>query len=204
MLHQRIKECRQRAGLTQSQLAEQMGVSRQAVTKWESGRGAPDIEHIRNLAKFFDVSVDFLIAEDSESSSQGIVLTKAIDLESLTPHKQSGKPLTSRSNAAILQVFPQATAIHPLSRTKKNTRTQSIIEWFNALVFDGPFNLFSTADALGDRAAYYLVTEPNRSLLARVTSTDVEAHELPEPVPTARSFTFNQQEFYKAPAPLQR
>ncbi|NLZ57792.1 MAG: helix-turn-helix domain-containing protein, partial [Corynebacterium sp.] len=179
MLHQRIKECRQRAGLTQSQLAAQMGVSRQAVAKWESGRGAPDIEHIRNLAKFFDVSVDFLIAGGSAPS--GIVFAREIDLDALTPHKQPGKPLPSRRNTAILQVFPQATAIYPLSRVKKNTRSQSILVWFNALVFDGPFNLFSTTDALRNRAAYYLVTEPNRSLLARVGSTDVAAHELPEP-----------------------
>ncbi|MDN5573316.1 MAG: helix-turn-helix domain-containing protein, partial [Micrococcales bacterium] len=40
MLHDRIKECRLRAGLSQAQLATRLGVSRQAVTKWESGRVA--------------------------------------------------------------------------------------------------------------------------------------------------------------------
>jgi len=51
--------------LTQEELAEKIGVSRQAVAKWESGDSQPDVERFRQLAKCFDVSMDDLAGESS-------------------------------------------------------------------------------------------------------------------------------------------
>ncbi|SEA05945.1 Helix-turn-helix [Bowdeniella nasicola] len=45
-IHERLKELRTKAGLSQTELAEKLSVSRQAVSKWESGRGTPDIGNI--------------------------------------------------------------------------------------------------------------------------------------------------------------
>ncbi len=64
---QKIKEARQRSGLTQAQLAEQLTVSRQAVTKWESDRGIPDIENLKLIARYLNVSLDQLLADDLPS-----------------------------------------------------------------------------------------------------------------------------------------
>lgn len=60
-LNEKLKELRKKKGLTQEELASELNVSRQAITKWESGEGAPDIDNLRNIALFFHVSVDFLI-----------------------------------------------------------------------------------------------------------------------------------------------
>ena len=49
-LGERIKSCRQKAGLSQEKLAELAGVSRQAVTKWEAGQSAPSTENLLKLA----------------------------------------------------------------------------------------------------------------------------------------------------------
>lgn len=48
-LGEKIKEARKQAGLTQEQVAEKLMVSRQAVTKWETDKGIPDIENLKNI-----------------------------------------------------------------------------------------------------------------------------------------------------------
>ena len=57
---QKIKQLRFKAGLTQEQLAEQMGVSAQSVSKWETGASMPDISLLPILAETFGVSIDEL------------------------------------------------------------------------------------------------------------------------------------------------
>lgn len=63
---EKIKDCRMKAGLSQEQLAEKLHVSRQAVTKWENGRGIPDIANLIALSEEFDMSLDELLKEDGE------------------------------------------------------------------------------------------------------------------------------------------
>lgn len=202
MIHERIKELRLKAGLSQAELASKLGVSRQAVTKWESGKGMPDIEHIRNLAALFGVSVDFLLAADAHTAPEAPVIKEAVDLRSLQPLRQPGKPFGSRQHAAIVKVFPHAHEIWALTRTKKNTAAQEGIEWFLAIVFDTPFEMFGLADSLSNRDGYYLVHDGNRHLLARVTPEFVEARELMEPPPAKKKFTIDRDVFLRAPRPL--
>ena len=66
MLSEKIKELRKKKGLTQEDLANALNVSRQAITKWESGDGSPDIENLKNIALYFHVSVDYLIDSTTE------------------------------------------------------------------------------------------------------------------------------------------
>lgn len=63
-LHERIKENRVRCGLSQEKLAERMGVSRQAVTKWEQGKSAPSTENLFRLAEVFGTTVDLLLPRE--------------------------------------------------------------------------------------------------------------------------------------------
>lgn len=62
MLHENIKACRKAMRLTQEQLAEIMGVTVGAVSKWESGQSNPDIMLLPKLAKLFGVSIDVLFS----------------------------------------------------------------------------------------------------------------------------------------------
>ena len=66
-LGERIKTCRQKAGMSQEKVAELMGVSRQAVTKWEIGQSAPNTENLFNLAEIFGTTVDFLLSTEEAS-----------------------------------------------------------------------------------------------------------------------------------------
>lgn len=57
----RIQNLRKTKGISQEQLAEAIGVSRQAVSKWESEQSTPDLEKIVLLSDFFDVTTDYLL-----------------------------------------------------------------------------------------------------------------------------------------------
>ena len=58
----RIKQARETRRLTQEQLAEQLDISRQAVSKWENGTSEPSTANLMALAKLYNVSVDELLA----------------------------------------------------------------------------------------------------------------------------------------------
>jgi len=62
--NEKLQELRKRKGLTQEELAEALYVSRAAVSKWESGRGYPNIDSLKGMAKFFSVTVDELLSSD--------------------------------------------------------------------------------------------------------------------------------------------
>ena len=61
---QKLQELRKQKGLTQEELAASLYVSRTAISKWESGKGYPNIESLKAIARFFSVTVDQLISSD--------------------------------------------------------------------------------------------------------------------------------------------
>ena len=78
-----VKMLRKQAGMSQEQLAEKLGVSRQAVTKWETGAGIPDIENIMAISALFDISIDDLLS--NERDSKKVVETEYL-YESITEY----------------------------------------------------------------------------------------------------------------------
>ena len=60
-ISERLQELRKNAGLSQEQVAEMLGLSRQALSKWESGQGKPDIENIIKLSEIYHVSTDYIL-----------------------------------------------------------------------------------------------------------------------------------------------
>ena len=63
MLSERICQLRRKCGLSQEQLAERIGVSRQAISKWESGTSTPELEKLIALSECFQITLDELIRE---------------------------------------------------------------------------------------------------------------------------------------------
>ena len=61
----KIKEIRKRLSLSQEDLAELLNVSRQAITKWETENGIPDITNLQQLSNTFGITVDSLLKEDN-------------------------------------------------------------------------------------------------------------------------------------------
>ena len=60
----KLKQYRLKEGFSQEQLAEKIGVSRQAITKWETKRGLPDVENMIILAELFKLTLDELVLEE--------------------------------------------------------------------------------------------------------------------------------------------
>ena len=65
-LGDKILMLRKKEGLSQEQLAEKLNVSRQAISRWESGSALPDASNIRQLSKVFAVSADYLLNDDMD------------------------------------------------------------------------------------------------------------------------------------------
>lgn len=77
---EQLQTLRKARGLSQEKLAEIMGVSRQAVAKWEVGQSYPDIARLISISDFFNVSIDKLVNDYEENSHLYIVSNKVNDL----------------------------------------------------------------------------------------------------------------------------
>lgn len=163
---EKLKECRKKAGLSQEQLAEKLCVSRQAITKWESNRGMPDIANIKNISKLFGVSIDYLL-DDGETILNNAI-KESINIED---YKKAGK-YRSKYEAAVRAKYPQATIIYPLIRYKKLSFVENIIDF---IVQPGVLQL---ADSLNNMSRYYLVELQQKQLLVNVTKEFIESREL--------------------------
>lgn len=62
--HEKLQELRKRKGLTQEELAAALFVSRTAVSKWESGRGTPNLDSLKAISAYFGVTLDQLLSTD--------------------------------------------------------------------------------------------------------------------------------------------
>lgn len=68
MLSEKLYKLRKKSGLSQEQLAEQLNVSRQAISKWEQGTAVPESEKLISISNYFGVTVDYLLKEDTEDT----------------------------------------------------------------------------------------------------------------------------------------
>ena len=66
-LSEKLQNLRKAAGLSQEQLAERLNVTRQAVSKWETGEGKPDIDNLLPLAKLLHTTVDYLLDDTADA-----------------------------------------------------------------------------------------------------------------------------------------
>ncbi len=71
ILADKIISLRKKSGWSQEELAEQLGVSRQSVSKWESGASIPDLDKILKLSRVFCVSTDYLLKDELEDTQPG-------------------------------------------------------------------------------------------------------------------------------------
>lgn len=67
-LGEKLLKLRKEKGMSQENLAEQIGTTRQAVSKWENNQGFPEVEKILQLSNVFEVSVDYLLKDDKETN----------------------------------------------------------------------------------------------------------------------------------------
>lgn len=70
--NQRIQELREKAGLTQAELAKRLGVTRAAVSQWETALSTPSLNYVIELSKLFNTSIDYILGlNDTEAVNIG-------------------------------------------------------------------------------------------------------------------------------------
>ena len=101
ILADKIISLRKKAGWSQEELAEQLGVSRQSVSKWEGAQSMPDMEKILQLSKLFGVTTDYLLKDEIEELplNEQKPLTDEPSLRRVTMEEASRYLDLSRSNA---------------------------------------------------------------------------------------------------------
>ena len=90
-LHDKIYELRKKEGLSQEALAEKLGVSRQSVSKWETGEATPEVSKLLSLSKLFGVTTDYLLDDEAEEEKEVEMPSSSFEVTSVTeaPPKKS-------------------------------------------------------------------------------------------------------------------
>ena len=196
---EKLKEARKKAGLTQEELAELIGISRAAVAKWETDNGLPDIENLKTVAGLLDVSVDYLL-DDGESLDLSVT-KKAIDLNKYgNGEKLSRMKKLEIKERIVRDTYPDAEIIRltltGIRNTKRETVIDQIIGWFALLL--GGIPLFGTqevgklANSLDQQ--YYLVNEEKSQYFILVTDEHIVARKLPERI-SKKKFEIGDKKF---------
>lgn len=75
-LAEKLQQLRKRNNLSQEQLADKLGISRQSISKWESGQSAPEIDKIVQLSEIFSVTTDYLLKDIKEYPENSVLSAK--------------------------------------------------------------------------------------------------------------------------------
>ena len=188
-LGEKIKDARKQCGLSQEQLAEKMSVSRSAIAKWETDKGLPDIDNLKALAGFLNVSVDYLL--DDEERIDELVTREAYDLASYGKGSKKKK-----KDRVIREKFPDA-EIHTLLGNLRLTKSEKVIDNLLGFFTDAPFgtpdliNSFKNMDK-----EFYLMARAGNQFLVTETDEFIETRKLTKPI-TADKFEIGNWKFTK-------
>ncbi|MBQ9742235.1 MAG: helix-turn-helix transcriptional regulator [Ruminococcus sp.] len=191
----KVKNARKAAGFTQEQLAEKLGVSRQAITKWEADKGLPDIENIKLLSKALDVSIDYLLDDENE-------LDMSVMREPVSLGDYDYKPSFSgrwikkvgKKDMVVKEKYPDC-EIRMLMAQQINTKSEKIVDNLIGFLTDAPFGIpeFISGCKNADNE-YYLVNKGDKQLLVMVTEEFIESRQLSQKI-TGKKFVIGQLRF---------
>ncbi len=137
--NKKLQELRKQKGLTQEEFAKALYVSRTAISKWESGRGYPNIDSLKAIAKFFGVTVDELlsndelltIAEENTKQKEKYFRDLVFGLLDLSALMFLFLPLFAQKENGIIQAIPllSLTEIAPYLKISYYIVITAIILW---------------------------------------------------------------------------
>lgn len=133
MLSEKIYTLRRKSGLSQEQLAKKIGVSRQAISKWEGGLSIPELEKIRALSEFFNVSIDELTREQETDNPSDDTEEKPYIADSKEKKNKIGFFLCL-IGAVCLILFGVIMMIHPSSAEQLNESSMITINGTGILI----------------------------------------------------------------------
>ena len=181
-LGQKLSEIRKRFGLSQEGLAEIMNVSRQAITKWESDSGLPDVSNLQELSKVFGVSIDYFVNQN-------------LELPILTIRKEINKedyPSKLKSYDEIIEkYFPESWKVYSLVKLEKENKLETALD-----ILTGGLT-YGTIKELSDLSVYALAEKDNIKLLINIKNWILTVKELPTDT-NEKKFTIDNKVFKKS------
>jgi transcriptional regulator with XRE-family HTH domain len=193
-LGEKLKSARKSVGWTQEQLADKLMVSRQAITKWESDKGMPDIENLKKLSKLLNISIDYLV-DDGEKIDL-TVLREEINLDDYPDNRKFRGRLnkkTGKKDMVVRTKYPDA-EIHNLVAQQILTKGEKIIDWGLGLTvasFGTPQMINGVKNA--DKE-FYLVDDRDKQFLVTVTDEFIESRQLISKI-TEKKFCIGEFKF---------
>lgn len=141
MIGERLKQLRKERGLTQKQLAKELGISASTIGMYEQGRREPDHRLLSKICRFFSVSSDFFIEENgnrlpSSQTSASSGLSSSQNLEEIFDDIQqklsqqnglmfNGMPLTPQDIERVMEAIRIGTSIVMMEQQKKTKKSSS-------------------------------------------------------------------------------
>lgn len=120
---EKLKELRKQSGISQEKLAEKLGVSRQAVTKWERDSGVPDIDNIMAISKLFDVSMDELFSNERSEKKERDFLYESVTEYDIDEPKRFDIKLGGAKELVFTGYNGEKIRIHLASNTLSNLQS---------------------------------------------------------------------------------
>lgn len=187
-LGEKIKEARAAGGLTQEELASKLMVSRQAVTKWETDKGIPDVENLKLISNLLGISVDYLL-DDKER------LEKSIIRESITLSQYGRKRKKVIKDKVVREKYPNA-VIHTLMGIQKNTKQEKIIDNLVGFLTDAPFGIPNIINNVKNiDKEFYLVLKGDKQFFVIVTDEFIESRQMVHKVINQKNEKFEIDHF---------
>ncbi len=196
---EKLKKARVETGYTQEELANILTVSRAAIAKWESGRGMPDVANLKIMAGALNVSVDYLL--DDDSLLDLTMTKKAIDLI-----KYGGDGKLSRlkkieiKEKIIREEYPEAEIVRltvtKIENSRREKAADGAIGWFALLL--GGIPLFGTQEfgktlnSLDQQ--YYLVNEEKKQYFVLLTDEYIISRTMANQI-SEKKFQIGDREF---------
>ncbi len=175
-LGKKLRSARKSAGLTQEQLSEKLLVSRQAITKWEAGKGMPDIENLKQLSKLLNISIDYLL--DGGEVIDLSAMREEINLDDYTyTRKIKGRwsIKAGKKDMVVMHKYPDA-EIHGLLGKQILTKGEKVTDNAIGFLTDAPFGMPEFLNGIKNtNKEFYLVNQSNKQFFVIVTNEFIES-----------------------------
>ena len=194
-LGKKLRSARKSAGLTQEQLSEKLLVSRQAITKWEAGKGMPDIENLKRISKLLDISIDYLL--DGGEVIDLSAMREEINLDDYTyTRKIKGRwsKKAGKKDMVVMEKYPDA-EIHGLLGKQILTKGEKVTDNAIGFLTDAPFGMPEFLNGIKNtNKEFYLVNQSNKQFFVIVTNEFIESRQLAEKI-TDKKFAIGNFSF---------
>lgn len=166
---QKLSSLRKQASMTQSDLADKLTVSRQAITKWEKGIGLPDIDNMKKISSLFNVSIDELLDYKIE--------TIELQLNSTTETIDAQNSKLKNVDNFVLEKFKDSQSIYKL-------HAESNVGFWKSLfysIFDIDVALMAHDLITNGLTFCYLIENSNNQYLITINKSTLYSKKLTQP-----------------------